>query len=347
MNPAVDGLNKGESASTWAVQAQALACRRGEQTVVSGLDLRIAPGQLVGVFGTNGSGKTTLLQTLAGILPAGGGSLHLLGQPLAEARTRIGYVAQTVPDGAYGRVDAASFVAAAWRGERWGLGLRGAAERRQAVRQALHSVQAQHLAARPMDALSGGERQRVCIAQALVNPVRLLLLDEPLSNLDPRSQQGVLALVARLCREQRLAVLLTAHDINPLLSVMDQVLYLAAGRGRIGTVDAVVNAEALTALYGLPMAVARHDGYVFIHPANGFMPETSPHCGHAHNHGHDHGHTHAPSPDHANRSASTASALGSWPEGETRSENRPKPLADGSTVRNPSPSAANPAEGQP
>ncbi len=351
MNPAAEGVNKGEAAPSWAVQAQDLACRRGEHAVIAGLDLRIAPGQLVGVFGTNGSGKTTLLQTLAGILPAGGGSLHLLGQPLAEARTRIGYVAQTVPDGAYGRMAATSFVAAAWRGERWGLGLRGAAERRGAVQQALHSVQAQHLAARPMDALSGGERQRVCIAQALVNPVRLLLLDEPLSNLDPRSQQSVLALVARLCREQRLAVLLTAHDINPLLPVMDQVLYLAAGRGRIGTVDAVVNAEALTALYGLPMAVARHDGYVFIHPAHGFMPETASHCNHAHNHGHDHGHdhaqghTHAPSPEHAQRSASTA--LGSRPGDETSAENRPKTLADSDRVTSPSLSAVDPTEGQP
>uniref|UniRef100_E6PUM8 Putative ABC-type transport system, ATPase component n=1 Tax=mine drainage metagenome TaxID=410659 RepID=E6PUM8_9ZZZZ len=283
------GAGRG-TAAAWAVQARGLNCRRGEQAVITALDLALAPGQLVGVFGTNGSGKTTLLQTLAGILPVGGGSLELLGQPLAAARTRIGYVAQTVPEGAFGRIDAASFVAAAWQGERWGLGLRHAAERRQATQQALHSVEAQHLAMRPMDALSGGERQRVCLAQALVNPVRLLLLDEPLSNLDPRSQQGVLALVRRLCDVQQLAVMLTAHDINPLLPVMDQVLYLAAGRGRIGTVDAVVNAESLTELYGLPMAVARHDGYVFIHPARGFMPEASPHCGHAHDHPHGHAH---------------------------------------------------------
>ncbi len=284
-NPA--SANRGASA-TWAVQARGLRCQHGEQAVITALDLALAPGQLVGVFGTNGSGKTTLLQTLAGILPAGGGSLDLLGQPLATARTRIGYVAQTVPEGAFGRIDAASFVAAAWQGERWGLGLRRAAERRQATQQALHRVQAQHLAARPMAALSGGERQRVCIAQALVNPVRLLLLDEPLSNLDPRSQQGVLALVRRLCDAQQLAVMLSAHDINPLLPVMDQVLYLAAGRGRIGTVDAVVNAASLTELYGLPMAVARHDGYVFIHPARGFMPEASPHGDHSHSHSHSH-----------------------------------------------------------
>jgi len=272
----------------WAVEASALRCMRGDRAVITGLELRVAEGSLVGVFGSNGSGKTTLLQTLAGILDAGDGALRLLGQPLAQARTQVGYVAQAVPEGAFGRIDARSFVGAAWRGERWGLGWRDAAPRLQAVDAALQSVDALHLAGRPMDALSGGERQRVCIAQALVNPVRLLLLDEPLSNLDPRAQQGVLALVRRLCREQALTVLLTAHDINPLLPVMDQVLYLAAGRGRIGTVDEVVNVASLSELYGLPMGVVRHDGYVFIHPARGFMPEVSPHCGHGHDHAHDH-----------------------------------------------------------
>ena len=282
-------MSERTGAGTWAVEAAALRCMRGGRAVIGSLDLRIAEGSLVGVFGSNGSGKTTLLQTLAGILE-GGGTLRLLGRSLAQARTEVGYVAQAVPEGAYGGIDARSFVGAAWRGERWGPGWRAAAPRAQAVDAALHSVDASYLADRPMEALSGGERQRVCIAQALVNPVRLLLLDEPLSNLDPRAQQGVLALVRRLCREQALTVLLTAHDINPLLQVMDQVLYLASGRGRIGTVDEVVNAASLSELYGLPMAVARHDGYVFIHPARGFMPEVSPHCGHGHARAHAHDH---------------------------------------------------------
>ncbi|OIQ78079.1 iron(3+)-hydroxamate import ATP-binding protein FhuC [mine drainage metagenome] len=173
-----------------------------------------------------------------------------------------------------------SFVAAAWRAERWGVTLRERAARRDAVARALAAVDAQALAGRAMEQLSGGERQRVCIAQALVNPVELLLLDEPLANLDPRAQLALLQLIRRLCEQRRLCVLLSAHDINPLLPVMDRVLYLAGGRGRIGSVDEVVNAEALSALYGMPIGVARHDGYVFIHPARGFMAESAAHCGH-------------------------------------------------------------------
>ncbi len=264
-----------------AVEADALACARGARTVIAELRLRIAPGELVGVFGSNGAGKTTLLQTLAGLLAPAAGRLTLFGDAPAAARHRVGYVAQGMPDGALGGVAVHSFVAAAWRAERWGVTLRGRAARRDAVARALAAVDAEALATRAMEQLSGGERQRVCIAQALVNPVELLLLDEPLANLDPRAQFGLLQLIRRLCERQRLSVLLSAHDINPLLPVMDRVLYLAGGRGRIGSVDEVVNAEALSALYGMPIGVARHDGYLFIHPARGFMAESAAHCGHA------------------------------------------------------------------
>ena len=273
-----------------AVAARGLDCVRGGRTVVAGLDLDIPRGSLVGLFGSNGSGKTTLLQTLSGIISPGAGDLQLLGGTPRNARTRIGYVAQSMPDGAFGGLGAGAFVGAAWRGERWGAGLFDARARHQAVERALADVGATHLTRRPMDALSGGERQRVCIAQALVNPVELLLLDEPLANLDPAAQQSVLALVARLCRANGLTVLLSAHDVNALLPVMDRMIYLAGGHGRIGTVDAIVNAEQLSALYGTPMRVLRQDGYVFIHPAQGFMPEGAVHCGH--DHGHAHGHDH-------------------------------------------------------
>ncbi len=265
-----------------AIVARALDCQRGGRAVVAGLDLDVPKGSLVGLFGSNGSGKTTLLQTLAGILPPGAGDLQLLGGSPREARTRVGYVAQAMPEGAFGGLCAAAFVGAAWHGERWGVGLFNTRTRRDAVERALDGVGALHLARRPMEALSGGERQRVCIAQALVNQGELLLLDEPLANLDPGAQQGVLALVARLCRTQGLTVLLSAHDVNALLPVMDRMIYLAGGRGRIGTVDAIVNPEQLSALYGTPMRVLRHDGYVFIHPAHGFMAEGSVHCGHDH-----------------------------------------------------------------
>ncbi|WP_297909893.1 metal ABC transporter ATP-binding protein [Thiomonas sp.] len=294
-----------------AVLARGLRLARGARDVVGELDLRIPQGQVVGLFGSNGAGKTTLLQALAGLLPVREGELRVFGGPPSQARRAIGYVAQTVPDGAYSRLRACDFVASAWQGERWGMSLSpsAGARRRAAVREALHAADAGHLELRGMDTLSGGERQRVCIAQALVNPVRMLLLDEPLANLDPRAQLGVLELVRGLRQRHGLTVLLSAHDINPLLGVMDSVLYLAGGRGRQGRVDEVIEPGALSALYGLPMQVARHDGYLFIHPARGFMAEQGGHCEHGdasaphaqgHAHEHAHGDDHAPA-SHAAR----------------------------------------------
>ncbi|MGC8508071.1 MAG: metal ABC transporter ATP-binding protein [Thiomonas sp.] len=273
----------------WAIEALGLRCVLGQRVVLDGIDLRIGAGQFVGVFGANGAGKTTLLRALLGLQPLQSGSLRLLGRDGVALRTEAGYVSQRDPVGADSFVRVRSYVATAWQGERWGLGLRQRAQRAQAVEAALRAVDALDLAERPLDALSGGQQQRVRIAQALVNPVRMLLLDEPLANLDPQAQQRILQTAHRLCREQGITVLMTAHDLNPLLPHMDQVLYLAGGKGRLGTVDAVVNGPALSALYGLPMAVARDGGYVFIHPAGGFMAEEAAHCGHDHTHATDGG----------------------------------------------------------
>ena len=87
--------------------------------------------------------------------------------------------------------------------------------------------------------LSGGEQQRVLIAHALISRPRLLLLDEPLANLDLRSEQGIVAVLARLAREQQIAVLISAHDMNPLMREMDRVVYVAAGRAAVGRTDEV------------------------------------------------------------------------------------------------------------
>ena len=270
------------AAGDWAVEADGLRCGIGGRPVLDGIDLRIPAGCFVGVFGANGAGKTTLFKSLLGMEPLQGGRLRLLGGEGVAARTQVGYVAQRDPPGADGFLSVSSFVAAAWRAERWGFAGRADGDRTGAVAAALRAMEADDLSERAMDALSGGQRQRVRIAQALVNPVRMLLLDEPLANLDPQAQQRILQVARKLCNEQRLTVMMTAHDINPLLPHMDRVLYLANGKGLLGRVDEVVNAPSLSALYGLPMAVARDGGYLFIHPASGFMAEGAVHCGHDH-----------------------------------------------------------------
>jgi zinc/manganese transport system ATP-binding protein len=128
----------------------------------------------------------------------------------------------------------------------------------------LRAVDADSYADARIGNLSGGEQQRVMIAHALISQPRLLLLDEPLANLDIRSAQEVVALLAKVVREQRVAVLISAHDMNPLVPVMDRIVYVAAGRAADGSTDEVVRSEVLSALYGQHVDVLRVHGRILV-----------------------------------------------------------------------------------
>jgi zinc/manganese transport system ATP-binding protein len=125
-------------------------------------------------------------------------------------------------------------------------------------------VDATRFAEERIGTLSGGEQQRVLIAHALIARPRLLLMDEPLANLDLRAGQEIVTLVSRVAREQGVAVLLSAHDINPLLPVMDKVVYLAGGRAVSGTTEQVIRSEVLTRLYRHPVSVLRVDERILV-----------------------------------------------------------------------------------
>jgi zinc/manganese transport system ATP-binding protein len=138
------------------------------------------------------------------------------------------------------------------------------AEMRGEVSAALDLVGATDLARRPLAQLSGGERQRIMLAQALLGRPKLLLLDEPLISLDPNHQQVVVELVSRLHRELGIAVLMSAHEINPLLRDIDRVLYLGNGQAALGTVDEVITGPVLSRLYGAEIEVMRVGGRIFV-----------------------------------------------------------------------------------
>jgi zinc/manganese transport system ATP-binding protein len=144
---------------------------------------------------------------------------------------------------------ARDLVALGLDGHRFGLPRRSAAQK-VLIDEMIDAVDATSFADARVGVLSGGEQQRVLIAHALISRPRLLLLDEPLANLDIRSEQEVVELVARIASEQQIAVLISAHDMNPLLPVMDRVIYVAAGRVASGTTEEVVTTEALSELYG-------------------------------------------------------------------------------------------------
>jgi zinc/manganese transport system ATP-binding protein len=128
----------------------------------------------------------------------------------------------------------------------------------------LRAVDAERFADARIGNLSGGEQQRVLIAHALISRPRLLLLDEPLANLDLRSGQEIVSLLARVAAEHQVAVLLSAHEVNPLLPVMDRVVYIANGHAASGTTEQVIQAEVLSKLYGHHVDVLHVHGRILV-----------------------------------------------------------------------------------
>lgn len=240
----------------YAIELDRATLARGERIILDAVSAAIRPGEFIGVFGPNGSGKTTLLRALLGLLPPLRGEIRVLGRPPRHGNRVIGYLPQKRAPVTDLPIRGWNFVASAWQGERWGLPLLGRRGEQQ-VRQAIDGVEAQALANRRLSQLSGGELQRLLLAQALLGEPRILLLDEPLIGLDPHFQQAVVSLIRRIQQTERITVLLIAHDLNPLLGVMDRVLYLGNRHAVIGSVDEVVTDEVLSRLYDMPIEVYR------------------------------------------------------------------------------------------
>jgi zinc/manganese transport system ATP-binding protein len=252
----------------------------GGRAILSGITLSIEAEEFIGVLGPNGAGKTTLMRAILGLVPAAAGEIRVLGSPARRGNPAVGYMPQTRSNPAIGRISGRDFVASAAGGHRWGLPLLGAEGRREVAR-VLDLVDGAGLARRPLSEISGGERQRLLLAQALLGQPRLLLLDEPLISLDPHHQHGVVALVRQLQTELGIAVLFSAHELNPLMGAMDRVLYLGSGQAAIGPVDDVITGPMLSRLYGAPIEVARFGHRIFVMAADGSEAEIGCHH-HAH-----------------------------------------------------------------
>ena len=240
-----------------------VSVRLAGREVLHDVRFRVRPGEFTGLIGPNGAGKTTLFRVILGLQAASAGSVLVGGRPLNRRNPIIGYVPQKVFFDPDMPLRARDVVGLGLDGHRLGMPLRWGG-RREAVDRMLEAVDATHFADARVGNLSGGEQQRVLIAHALISRPRLLLLDEPLANLDIRAEGEVVALLARIAREQRIAVLISAHDVNPLLPVMDRLVYVAAGRTASGTTEEVIRAEVLSALYGQHVDVLRVHGRILV-----------------------------------------------------------------------------------
>ncbi|HLW02912.1 MAG TPA: ATP-binding cassette domain-containing protein [Ktedonobacterales bacterium] len=249
------------------VALEGAAAQLGARTIWSQATFQVTPGEFIAILGPNGAGKSTLLRVLLGLLRPSAGRVEVLGSAPRRGHPAIGYVPQRRTLDPDLPVRGRDLVMLGLDGRHWGFALPGPKRQKQhlLVEEALAAVGATAYADRPVGQLSGGEQQRLLLAQALVGQPSLLLLDEPLASLDLRNQVAIANLVARVAREQGITVLLVTHDVNPLLPVIDRVLYVAQGQALIGFPDDIITTESLTRLYGAPVEVV-HDsrGRVFV-----------------------------------------------------------------------------------
>ncbi|MGA3148762.1 MAG: metal ABC transporter ATP-binding protein [Acidimicrobiales bacterium] len=233
------------------------------RTILDDVSFDVHQGEFTGLIGSNGVGKTTLLRIILGLQRPDSGEVRVLGAPLSRHRRSLGYVPQKVALDPDIPVRARDLVALGLDGHRFGFGRRSA-HQRQLVEEMLRSVDAGQFADSRVGSLSGGEQQRVLIAHALISRPKLLLLDEPLANLDPRSVQEVVSLLHRVATDHDVAILLSAHEMNALLPVMDRIVYVADGRAASGTTEEVVRSEVLSKLYGHHVDVLKLHGRVLV-----------------------------------------------------------------------------------
>ena len=270
-----------------AVALEHVTLQLGGRAVLSDVSFEIQAGEFIGVLGPNGAGKTTLMRAILGLLAPGAGRIKVFGQPPECGNPAIGYLPQlrtVLPDL---RIRGRDVIAGSLNGERWGLALNSRRDRLM-VEETLEAVGAHELANRPLAEMSGGERQRLLLAQALIGSPRLLLLDEPLISLDAHRQEIAIDVVRRVCRERKITVLFSAHELNQLLGTLDRVLYLGNGHAVLGSVEEVVTAPILSKLFGTEIQVLRTDGHIFV-MSRGLDVERTDHL---HDHGHEHGHHH-------------------------------------------------------
>ncbi len=245
------------------IEIKNLSIRLSDKPILTDVTLEIAQGEFIAILGPNGAGKSTLLKLLLGLLTPTSGSISLLGKKPTKGNNEIGYAPQhrvLETDLALRACDVVGF---GLDGNKWGFGLPNK-KRTEKIKKALSEVDMERYSATPVGRLSGGEQQRLLIAQALITDPRILLLDEPLSNLDINHSNEIVSLLVSLSKDRGVTILLVSHDINPLLPFVDRVIFMANGKSAIGVPDEVITTKTLSTLYATDVEVIRAKNRIFV-----------------------------------------------------------------------------------
>ncbi len=254
-----DAMNskvKLDDARNEIVAARNLTVGYGNKKVWKNANFSVNRGEFVAVIGPNGAGKTTMFRMLLGLQNPIEGTLNVFGSKPARGNSKIGYVPQRHTIDNETNIACVELVRLAYSGHRWGLSISSQKEK-EAAHGALSAVGAAELSNKSLGSLSGGELQRIFLAEALVSNPEMLLLDEPLSNLDIKRTKDLVRVVDDVVRSRNVTVFLVAHDINPLIHFLDKVIYIANGKVATGTPEEVLTSKRLSELYGTRVEVLR------------------------------------------------------------------------------------------
>lgn len=234
-----------------------------DKPIVSDISVEIRQGEFIGILGPNGSGKSTFLKAVLGLIKPLSGDIHVLGNRPRHGNINIGYMPQMRRYASTANLSCLSMLEASYHGTSLGLPL-PSRKKKYEICQVLRMVNAESYADRPIQQLSGGERQRIFLAQSLLGNPRILLLDEPLSNLDPHYQETFISLLKGIQDRLDITILFTAHDPNPLLRAMSRVMFFARGNAAIGQTQEIITSQSLSSLYGTPIEVIEFNHRLFV-----------------------------------------------------------------------------------
>jgi iron complex transport system ATP-binding protein len=253
------------------------------QAVLDGIDFQVRAGELLAILGPNGVGKTTLLKCINTIHTPGGGTILVEDRDVLKMRpgdiaTRIGYVAQKNETARLTVFDAILM------GRKPHLRWRPSQHDLQIIDAAIRHLHLGDKMLRTIDRLSGGELQKVCIARALVQEPRLLLLDEPTSALDLKNQVEIMRLIRRIVKEHGIGAVMTMHDLDKAMRYADTVLMLKNGRVESYGPTSEVTAAMIERVYGLPVEIHHVGGHPIVLPLEEAGERDPGHQKHPHHH---------------------------------------------------------------
>jgi iron complex transport system ATP-binding protein len=235
--------------------------------VLNEIAFSIGRCEIVAILGPNGVGKTTLLKCLNRILQPRDGVVYLDGQDIfrlegREIARNIGYVPQRIETGRLTAFDAVLL------GRKPHIGWDLTEKDLMMVDAVFRRLAMDHLRLAYIDEMSGGELQKVAIARALVQEPKILLLDEPTSNLDLKNQVAILSTIARIVREHGISAVMTMHDLNHAIRYADRFIFLKNGRIYEHGGPETITPRTIEEVYGLPVIIGKLGGVTCVVPEN-------------------------------------------------------------------------------